>query len=97
MSGIKVHDFGDSGDSHVYCIHCPGCRHAHCFEVPRWSWNGSYTAPTFTPSMLCNKDYPESRCHSFVTDGRIQFLTDCWHPLAGQTVDIPDWDSEEFS
>ena len=28
-------------------------------------------------------------CHSFVTDGRIQFLGDCTHALAGQTVDIP--------
>lgn len=30
-------------------------------------------------------------CHSFVTDGRIQFLTDCTHALAGQTVDLPDY------
>lgn len=29
-------------------------------------------------------------CHTFVTDGRIQFLSDCTHALAGQTVDIPD-------
>lgn len=31
-------------------------------------------------------------CHSFVTDGRIQFLGDCTHTLAGQTVDLPPWD-----
>lgn len=30
------------------------------------------------------------RCHSFVTDGRIQFLSDCSHALAGQTVDLPE-------
>jgi hypothetical protein len=30
------------------------------------------------------------RCHSFVTDGRIQFLGDCSHKLAGQTVELPD-------
>jgi hypothetical protein len=30
-------------------------------------------------------------CHSFVTDGRIQFLGDCTHELAGQTVDLPEW------
>ena len=30
-------------------------------------------------------------CHSFVTDGRIQFLGDCTHALAGQTVDLPPW------
>ncbi|MDO6965801.1 hypothetical protein ABID20_000258 [Rhizobium alvei] len=31
-------------------------------------------------------------CHSFVTDGRIQFLNDCTHDMAGQTVDLPDFD-----
>ena len=31
-------------------------------------------------------------CHSFVTDGKIQFLSDCTHALAGQTVDLPDWE-----
>lgn len=30
-------------------------------------------------------------CHSFVNNGRIQFLSDCTHALAGQTVDLPDW------
>lgn len=30
-------------------------------------------------------------CHSFVNDGRIQFLGDCTHALAGQTVDLPEW------
>ena len=33
-----------------------------------------------------------SVCHSFVTDGRIQFLQDSTHKLSGQTVDVPDWD-----
>lgn len=33
-------------------------------------------------------------CHSFVTDGRIQFLSDCSHELAGQTVDLPDIDEQ---
>lgn len=33
-------------------------------------------------------------CHSFITDGKWQFLSDCAHPLAGQTVPmvpLPDW------
>lgn len=33
----------------------------------------------------------EKVCHSFVTDGRIQFLADCTHDLAGLTVDLPDF------
>ena len=36
-------------------------------------------------------------CHSFVTDGKVQFLSDCTHALAGQTVelaDLPEWSGE---
>ena len=33
---------------------------------------------------------PKTVCHSFVTDGCIQFLSDCTHALAGQTVPLPD-------
>lgn len=29
-------------------------------------------------------------CHSFVTDGRIQYLGDCTHAMAGQTVELPE-------
>jgi hypothetical protein len=29
-------------------------------------------------------------CHSIITDGRIQFLDDCTHLLAGQTIELPD-------
>lgn len=29
-------------------------------------------------------------CHSFVTDGKIQFLGDCTHALAGQTVPLTE-------
>lgn len=31
------------------------------------------------------------RCHSYVTDGQIQFLDDSTHPLKGQTVPLPEW------
>lgn len=36
--------------------------------------------------------YPghEKICHSFVTDGKIQFLDDSTHALRGQTVDLPE-------
>ena len=30
-------------------------------------------------------------CHSFVRDGRIEFLSDCTHELAGQTVELEEW------
>lgn len=31
-------------------------------------------------------------CHSFVTDGRIEYLNDCTHELRGQTIELPDFD-----
>lgn len=34
-------------------------------------------------------------CHSHVKEGKIQFLADCTHALAGQTVDLPDWKTQE--
>lgn len=68
-----------------------------------WTFNGDIERPTFTPSVLVTyggrdadgKDVgfgpgPPSRCHSFVTDGRIQFLADCSHALAGQSVNMED-------
>jgi hypothetical protein len=48
--------------------------------------------PTFYPSIDYNRDAPKYRCHSFVKDGQIQFLGDCFHTLKGKTVDLPDWD-----
>lgn len=53
-------------------------------------------------AMLARKEYPPAGqsfpsvpmvCHSFVTDGRIQFLGDCTHALKDQTVDLPDMDN----
>ena len=88
-------------DGKIY-FECPGCGVPHGIAVgngsgPRWGYNGDANKPTFTPSILVQfhfgKDHKSVVCHSFVTDGRIQFLNDCTHELAGQTVDIPDWDT----
>jgi hypothetical protein len=34
---------------------------------------------------------PNQICHSYVKDGKIQFLADCTHAMAGQTVELPEW------
>jgi hypothetical protein len=79
---------------------CPGCliTHAVPIEGPKaWTWNGSLEAPTLSPSVLCRWDEGEERrrvcCHSFVRGGRMEFLGDCTHALAGRTVEIPERDS----
>jgi hypothetical protein len=105
----KLYKYADSesnppSDVAQYWFHCPGCGHDHAFTVgpqregwgtARWSWNGSFDRPTFQPSLLCNKYHAESRCHSFVTDGKIQFLSDCHHSLAGKTVELPDYEGPQ--
>jgi hypothetical protein len=63
---------------------------------PQWTWNGNCETPTFLPSILVTwfegpQNIPH-KCHSFVRDGKIQFLGDCTHKLSGQTVDLPDWE-----
>ena len=76
-----------------YCrlptIYCPGCKEIHTFDT-RWTYNGDCDSPTFSPSMLVHQSTPELRCHSFVREGKIQFLNDCHHELAGKTVPIPE-------
>jgi len=57
-----------------------------------WSWNGDAESPTLIPSILTQFTYGEEqiqhRCHSFVNDGTIQFLSDCSHELVGQTCNL---------
>jgi len=72
-----------------YWLWCPGCDQAHA-PNERWTYNGDPDRPTFTPSILVTGGSRGLVCHSFVTDGRIQFLGDCTHALAGETVDLPD-------
>lgn len=82
-----------------YVFFCPGCERHH--RVPtedandgqlcRWGFNGNMDKPTFTPSIFVHgKDAGGFECHSFVTDGRIQYLGDCGHALAGQTIELPE-------
>lgn len=76
---------------------CPGCGYAHSIGVDqalsngaRWTWDGNAERPTFSPSVNVGPG-TRSQCHHFVRGGRIEFQSDCWHPLAGQTVDLPAW------
>jgi Family of unknown function (DUF6527) len=61
--------------------------------TPCWTWNGSTESPTLRPSLLTRVTKTigeEIVCHSWVTDGRVEFLGDCTHELAGLTVDLLD-------
>ena len=58
-----------------------------------------WTPPATTPEVCAKIKSGEivqtrvSRvCHSFVRDGKIQFLEDCTHALAGKIVELPECD-----
>ena len=87
---------------------CPGCAAGamggtglHMLPVnspnkaPSWTWDNNREAPTLSPSILTRQG--DEVCHSFLQNGMFQFLGDCTHPLAGQTVpmpDLPTWTEE---
>lgn len=77
-----------------YLFHCPGCDTIHSVDG-RWSFNGDLDNPTISPSLLVRYPTPEREeiCHSFIKEGKIQFLSDCTHKLAGKTVEIPDFET----
>lgn len=76
-------------------IKCPGCNENHVLDE-RWTFVNApdLERPTFLPSLLVRWQFGNDRapkvCHSFITNGQIQFLGDCTHALAGQTVDLPE-------
>lgn len=72
----------------ILMVWCPGCDCAHGMNT-RWSFDGNMERPTFSPSVLARTG--GKVCHSFIRDGRIQFLADSTHALAGQTVELPAW------
>lgn len=89
-------------NGNVYFL-CPACGAPHGVNCgdghgPQWTWNNSVDEPTFSPSL--HVSYPvrygaythNHVCHSYVTNGKIQFLPDCTHKLAGETVDLIEWD-----
>jgi hypothetical protein len=65
---------------------CPGCGEHHIVDE-RWQWNGDTEKPTLSPSVVT---HTKPRCHSFVRNGKIEYLGDCEHSLVGQTVDMVD-------
>lgn len=78
-------------------FYCPACNRNHEigiknaeFPQPIWGFNDDYNKPTFTPSInvVSGDENGKTICHSFVTDGKIQYLDDCTHSMAGMTVEL---------
>lgn len=75
------------GELYGYIFFCAGCCDVHTVGT-NWKFNGDMESPTFSPSVLVVGGSLGIRCHSFIEDGKIRFLKDCNHSLAGQTVEL---------
>lgn len=85
-----------------WCPGCAGGHTIAYGAAETWQWDGDAEHPTFSPSVLAHPskrsfnepgspDGPvrdQLRCHSFVRAGRIEYLADSEHALAGQTIDM---------
>ena len=98
----KVETVG--GGVYAWEIFCPGCKDTHALRMKQqrgqegcWDFNGDHDKPTFDPSLkvrgYCGPEMPNGVCHSWIKNGKIIFLPDSTHELAGQTVDLPDHDT----
>lgn len=90
---MKVQEITHNDKIVGYYFDCPGCDHAHIFYTgnttgPNWKFNGDVNNPTFTPSLMNDKDRPERRCHLIMTDGKINYCNDCYHDLSGKTIEM---------
>lgn len=85
------------GNATQYLFWCPGCECCHFLETKPggWVWNGDMVKPSASPSLLVRSQNigVETRCHFFVRGGQLQFLGDCSHDLAGETVDMVAWET----
>lgn len=93
----KIKENGYREQYQRFVFECPGCNMVHTIDTS-WTWNGNVDMPTFSPSYLTtnwNGLYDDEtrmiRCHSYINDGLITFLTDCTHQFAGKTVEIPEF------
>lgn len=98
MAKVKLYYDQGPGKGLAYNFMCPACGERHAFwernndGTPGWSWNRDFNKPTVHPSVKVTTEFPDRTdcCHSFITNGRIQYLEDCTHAMAGKTVDLPE-------
>lgn len=100
MAKLETLSMADGGKALAF--YCPGCGYHHHVQIERgssnptgpiWEWNGDMEKPTFSPSLGVNMGTGQ-QCHLFLRGGKISYLDDCRHDLAGRTVELEDLDEE---
>lgn len=89
----KIHANGNTREALVF--YCEGCDGHHSVFIdgkgsPNWSWNGSLEKPTLSPSIKVTYNNQGKCCHTFVKDGMIQYLGDCYHDKKNTTIPLTE-------
>lgn len=101
MAKIQIHPT----DSTMYMFWDIATQEPNAFFIrqghPCWQWNEDFSSPTVRPSilntseshidMVTKKITKPWRNHVFITQGKIEYLSDCTHDLAGKTVNMVDF------
>jgi hypothetical protein len=98
--GNKIKPATDGNGKPYRQFRCPGCDDWH-HVTDGWTWNDSLEKPTFNPSVRVTyrgvdpdtNAKIETTCHFYVREGKIEYLADCTHKMAGQTVEMLDVES----
>ena len=88
----------------IWYFQCPGCNQEHSINDRIWKFNNDLERPTFSPSYLMKgyrfADVERTKseafvCHSFITNGYIEYLNDCTHHLKGYTVELLEYENDK--
>lgn len=82
----------------IWLFWCPACEMIHQLDE-RWKVGGTPEVPDVEGSYLRNGSGPVGvepdimetpRCHLFIRNGQLQYLSDCSHSMAGQIIPMPE-------
>lgn len=92
---MVLQKLGDKG----YVFWCPACKEYHRI-TDSWYIRYDHEFITVRPSIRvkCDgywsgREFKSLNCHLFITNSRLEYLSDCTHEMAGMTVDMVDIDS----
>lgn len=74
-----------------YIYYDPGLGMAQAVLAGKWRFNDDLVRPSFDPSIVTSwteRDGTQVRSHCFISRGKIIYLEDCTHALAGKTVEL---------
>lgn len=102
MAKILVQEHIHNGEKYhhtQYLYYCEGCKTSHAFglksEGGNHDFNMDLNNPTVSPSLVANFS-PGTMCHSFIRNGKIEYLNDCWHDLKGRTIELSNVEDKEM-